>query len=156
MSKSKKTVDSDVKMIARNKRARFDYELIERFEAGLCLRGSEVKMLRAGKATIAEAYVKIRDGEAWLVGANIPEYPNASYNNHETDRPRKLLLHSRQIRKLHSATKEKGLTVVPLALYLRGSRFKLEIGLGKGKKHHDKRETLKKKQSGREMARGRY
>ncbi len=156
MSKTKKTGDPGVKMIARNKRARFDYELMERFEAGLCLTGSEVKMLRAGKATIAEAYVKIREGEAWLVGANIPEYPNASYNNHETDRSRKLLLHSKQIKRLFAATREKGLTVIPLALYLRGSLFKLEIGLGKGKKHHDKRESLKQQQSSREMARGRY
>lgn len=156
MSKRKKASDPSLKVIARNKRARFDYELIERFEAGIALTGSEVKMLRAGKATIAEAYVRIKNGEAWLIGANIPEYPNASYNNHETDRPRKLLLHKAQLKKLHSATKEKGLTIVPLQLYLRGSRFKLEIGLGRGKKTHDKRQSLKKKQASRDMARGKY
>lgn len=139
------------KTIARNRKAKFEYEILDTYEAGLSLRGSEVKSLRAGKGTIAEAYVRLIDGEAWLVGANISPYPQASYNNHEPDRPRKLLLSRQELRRLKKATREKGLTIVPLQLYFKGPWVKLEIALARGRKLHDKRQYLKKKQDRRDM-----
>jgi SsrA-binding protein len=139
------------KTIARNRRARFEYELLEEYEAGLALLGTEVKSLRAGKASIAEAYVRIRDGEAWLLGANIPLYPQAHQTNHEPARPRKLLLGRQELRKIERSTRDRGLTVVPLELYFKGSWVKLAIAVGRGRKSHDKREYLKKKEDRREM-----
>jgi len=143
------------KMVARNKRARFEYDVLEEFEAGLSLVGSEVKSLRAGKASIAEAYIRLKSGEAWLVGATIQPYAQASYNNHATDRSRKLLLHRSELRKLERATREKGLTAVPLALYFKGARAKLTLALARGRKLHDKREYLKKRDARRDMDRNR-
>lgn len=134
-----------IRVIARNKRAKYDYELTDKFEAGLELLGSEVKSLRAGKASIVEAYVRLRGGEAWLVQANIPELKQASYNNHDPVRSRKLLLKKNELRKLKRLTTEKGLTLVPTTLFFKGAWVKLEFAVGKGKKRHDKRETLKKK-----------
>lgn len=145
--------DDFKKVIARNRRAKFEYEYLEVFEAGLSLLGSEVKSLRAGKGTIAEAYVRMKKGEAWLIGANFSPYAQASYNNHETDRPRKLLLNQRELKTLSRVTKDRGLTIVPLELYFKGPWVKLEIALGRGRKQHDKREYLKKKQDRREMNR---
>ena len=139
------------KIVARNRRAKFEYEILDTYEAGLSLRGSEVKSLRAGKGSIAEAYIRLIDGEAWLVGANISPYPQASYNNHEPDRPRKLLLKRRELRRLDRATRSKGLTVIPLQLYFKGPWVKLEIALARGRKLHDKRQYLKKKQDRRDM-----
>jgi SsrA-binding protein len=142
------------KVVADNRKARFNYQIGETFEAGIALTGSEVKSLRAGKATIADSYADARDGEIWLVNANIPEYQQAGHFNHAPKRPRKLLLHQRQINRLAGAVHREGMTIVPLKLYFneRG-RAKLEIALAKGKKLHDKRETLKKRSWEREKGR---
>ncbi|MED5370461.1 MAG: SsrA-binding protein SmpB [Myxococcota bacterium] len=153
MAKKKKSPKDDRRFVARNKRARHDYEILETFEAGLELRGSEVKTLRGGKGTIAEAHIRLVDGEAWLLNANVPEYPQASYNNHEPSRKRRLLLKKTELRRLQRASTEKGLAIVPLALYFKGSWIKLELALGRGKKLFDKRETLKQKQTKRETDR---
>jgi SsrA-binding protein len=143
------------KLVADNRRARYDYELGESFEAGLALTGTEVKSLRAGKATIAESYAHVdRAGEAWLVNANIPEYAAGNRFNHEPKRPRKLLLKSREIAKLARGVEREGMTIVPLRLYFNArGRAKLQIALGRGKKLHDKRETEKKRDWGREKGR---
>ena len=143
------------KVVADNRKARFNYEIGDRFEAGIVLTGSEVKSLRAGKATIAESYADAKGGEIWLINANIPEYKQAGpYNNHAPKRPRKLLLHQRQINRLAGAVDREGMTVVPLKLYFNEKgRAKLEIALAKGKKLHDKRETLKKRSWERERGR---
>jgi SsrA-binding protein len=142
------------KVVAENRKARFNYEIGETFEAGIVLTGSEVKSLRAGKATIAEAYADARDGEIWLVNSNIPEYLQASRFNHPPKRPRKLLLHEREINKLAGAVEREGMTIVPLKLYFneRG-RAKVELALGRGKKLHDKRATEKKRSWDRERGR---
>src|SRR4051812_9645161 len=142
------------KVVADNRRARFNYEIGETFEAGIVLTGSEVKSLRAGKATIGESYADSRGGEMWLINSNIPEYQQAGRFNHLPKRPRKLLLHQRQINKLAGAVERDGMTVVPLKLYFneRG-RAKVEIALARGKKLHDKRETLKKRSWDRERGR---
>jgi SsrA-binding protein len=142
------------KVVAANRKARFNYEIGETYEAGIVLTGSEVKSLRAGKATIAESYADARGGEIWLINANIPEYLQAARFNHLPKRPRKLLLHQRQINKLAGAVDRDGMTIVPLRLYFneRG-RAKIEIALGRGKKLHDKRETLKKRSWERERGR---
>jgi SsrA-binding protein len=142
------------KVVADNRKARFNYEIGETFEAGIALTGTEVKSLRSGKATIAEAYADARDGEIWLVNANIPEYLQASRFNHAPKRPRKLLLHLRQINRLAGAVEREGMTIVPLKLYFneRG-RAKIEIALARGKKLHDKRETEKKRTWQREKGR---
>jgi SsrA-binding protein len=142
------------KVVAENRKARFNYEIGETYEAGIVLTGSEVKSLRAGKATIAESYADSRAGELWLVNANIPEYLQASRFNHLPKRPRKLLLHEREINKLAGAVEREGMTIVPLKLYFneRG-RLKVQIALGRGKKLHDKRETDKKRSWERERGR---
>ena len=142
------------KVVAANRRARFNYEIGETYEAGIVLTGSEVKSLRAGKATIAESYADARGGEIWLINATIPEYLQAARFNHAPKRPRKLLLHQRQINKLAGAVDRDGMTIVPLRLYFNDrGRAKIEIALGRGKKLHDKRETLKKRSWERERGR---
>jgi SsrA-binding protein len=142
------------KVVADNRKARFNYEIGEHFEAGVALTGSEVKSLRAGKATIAESYADARDGEIWLVNSNIPEYLQAHRFNHAPKRPRKLLLHKRQIERLAGAVEREGMTIVPLKLYFNEKgRAKVEIALARGKKLHDKRETLKKRSWERDRAR---
>jgi SsrA-binding protein len=143
-----------IKVIADNRKARFNYEIGEVFEAGIMLTGTEVKSLRTGKATIAESYADARAGEIWLINSNIPEYLQASRFNHEPKRRRKLLLHKNQVNKLAAAVDREGMTLVPLRLYFneRG-RAKLELALGRGKKLHDKRETLKKRSWDRERGR---
>jgi SsrA-binding protein len=143
-----------IKIVADNRKARFNYEIGEVFEAGIMLTGTEVKSLRTGKATIAESYADARNGEIWLINSNIPEYLQASRFNHEPKRRRKLLLHKKQVNKLAGAVEREGMTLVPLRLYFneRG-RAKLEIALGRGKKLHDKRETLKKRSWDRERGR---
>lgn len=143
-----------LKIVADNRKARFNYEIGETFEAGLALTGSEVKSLRAGKATIAESYADARNGEVWLVNSNIPEYLQANRDNHAPKRPRKLLLHKRQIGKLIGAVERQGYTVVPLKVYFNDrGRAKVEIALARGKKLHDKRDTLKKRSWDRERSR---
>jgi SsrA-binding protein len=142
------------KIVAENRKARFNYEIGEVFEAGIALSGTEVKSLRGGKATIAESYADTRDGEIWLINANIPEYLQANRYNHLPKRPRKLLLHRRQINKLAGAIEREGMTLVPLKLYFNDKgRAKIEIALARGKKLHDKRETEKKRSWQREKGR---
>ena len=136
-----------------NRRARFNYEITETVEAGISLVGTEVKSIREGKANIQEAYGDIRDGEAYLVGAHISPYDQGNRFNHEPLRDRKLLLHAREIKRLSGKVAEKGLTLVPMRLYLKGRRIKLELGVGKGKKLHDKREDIRKKDQEREARR---
>jgi SsrA-binding protein len=142
------------KIIAENRKARFNYEIGEVVEAGIALTGTEVKSLRQGKATIAESYADARGGEIWLVNSNIPEYLQASRFNHAPKRPRKLLLHRRQIDKLAAAVDREGMTIVPLKMFFNEKgRAKIEIALGRGKKLHDKRETEKKRSWDRERGR---
>jgi SsrA-binding protein len=142
------------RVVAQNRRARFNYHLEETFEAGVALTGSEVKSLRAGKATIAESYADARGGEIWLINANIPEYVQAGRFNHAPKRLRKLLLHRRQINKLIGAVEREGMTLVPLRLYFNArGRAKVELALARGKKLHDKRETEKKRSWERERGR---
>ena len=147
--------DPNFKIVADNRRARYNYEIGEKFEAGIALTGTEVKSLRTGKATIAESYAGVdRAGEMWLYNANIPEYAAGNRFNHEPKRPRKLLLKGREISKLAQGVEREGMTVVPLRLYFnpRG-RAKIEIALAKGKQMHDKRETEKKRDWAREKGR---
>src|SRR5437660_1475012 len=142
------------KVVADNRKARFNYEIGDRFEAGIALTGTEVKSLRVGKATIAESYADARRGEIWLLNANIPEYLQASRFNHVPKRPRKLLLHKREIARLIGAVEREGMTLVPLKLYFNGKgRAKVELALARGKKLHDKRETEKKRSWERERGR---
>lgn len=138
------------KMIARNKKAFHDYNIEDRFEAGIVLTGTEVKALRMGRASLVDGWVEMDGGEAWLHGANIPEYAQGTWNNHAPKRKRKLLLHKQELAKLFQRTREKGFTIVPLELYFLGGRAKVEIALARGKAEYDKRETLKRKQADRE------
>ena len=149
-----KKAEPKLKVAAENRRARFNFAIGESFEAGIMLTGTEIKSLRNGKATIAESYADAKGGEIWLVNSNIPEYLQANRNNHTPKRPRKLLLHKRQIEKLIGAVEREGMTIVPLKIYFnpRG-RAKVEIALAKGKKLHDKRETEKKRDWARERGR---
>lgn len=149
-----KPVERRNKIAAENRKARFHYEIGEVFEAGIALTGTEVKSLRGGKATIAESYADARGGEIWLINANIPEYAQASRFNHAPKRPRKLLLHRRQINRLAGAVEREGMTLVPLRLYFNDKgRAKIEIALARGKKLHDKRETERKRSWDRERGR---
>jgi len=141
-----------IKTIATNRRARHDYHISETLEAGVSLVGSEVKSLRDGKASLQDAYAYVRSEEVYLMGVHIPPYPQAALQNHEPTRARKLLLHKSEIRKLIGKTAEKGLTLVPLRMYFKGNKVKVEIGVAKGKKHYDKRESIATREAEREMA----
>lgn len=141
------------KVIARNKKATHEYHVLETFEAGVVLAGPEVKSVRAGKVSLAEAFARVENGEVWLHGLHISPYEPASRWNADPIRPRKLLLQRRQIRKLIGATQEQGFTLVPLDLYIRAGYVKLTLALARGKKLYDKREALKRKESQREMER---
>ncbi len=142
------------RLIARNRRAFFNYEILEKIEAGIALRGSEVKSLRDGKLQLGDAYAAFKDGELYLRNAHIAEYKQASYNNHEPARARKLLLHRRELKKLRRRLEEKGLTLVPLAVYFNARGLvKVELGLGRGKKLYDKRQSIAKREAKRDMAR---
>jgi SsrA-binding protein len=141
------------KFIAQNKKARHEYHIEGTYEAGLVLTGTEVKSLRAGRASLVDGFAVIRDGEAWLQNVHIPEYTEGTWNNHTPRRERKLLLHREEILRLIGKTKETGLTLVPLALYFKDGRAKVEIALARGKKLHDKRQALAEKQANREAAR---
>jgi SsrA-binding protein len=143
-----------IKLVADNRKARFNYEILDTLEAGIVLTGTEVKSLRAGKSTIADAYAAEHGGELYLYNAYIPEYLQANQFNHETRRPRKLLVHRRQVNKLAGAVQREGMTVVPLKLYFNDKgRAKVELGLAKGKKLHDKREAEKERTWNRDKAR---
>ena len=146
--------EEGIRVVADNRRARFDYEIIDTFEAGIELVGPEVKSLREGRANIGESYATVKDGELYLVNAYVPEYRQANRFNHETRRSRKLLLHRRQIDKLAGGVLREGLTIVPLRIYFnKRGRAKVGIALAKGKKLHDKRETIKERSWERERAR---
>jgi SsrA-binding protein len=141
------------KLIVDNRRARHDYHLSDRLEAGVVLAGTEVKALREGKATLQQAYAEVRDGEAWLIGLHIPEYGQGNRANHDPDRPRKLLLHRREIDRLHGVVREKGLTLVPTRLYFKDGRVKAEIAVGRGKELRDKRRTIADRDAKRQLER---
>jgi SsrA-binding protein len=142
------------KIVSDNRQARFLYEILETYEAGIELKGTEVKSIREGKANLRDGYALIRNGEAWLINVHISPYSMTSqYFNHEPLRTRKLLLHKQEIRKLLGKVQQKGLTLVPLKMYLKKGRVKLSIGLGRGKKLHDKRDDLKQRQDKRDMER---
>jgi SsrA-binding protein len=146
-----------IKIITRNKRASFDYQLLEKFEAGISLVGTEVKVLRLGKASINEANVAIdAQGEAWVFNMNIPHYEFGNVNNHEEARKRKLLLHKKEIAELFDGVKTQGMTIIPTSLYFKEGNVKLEIALAKGKKLHDKRQDQAKKDVQRKLQRGEY
>ena len=143
------------KLVASNKRARYDYFIEEVYEAGIVLSGTEVKALREGKASLNDSYAVVDGGEVWLENAFIPEFSQGSWTNHATRRRRKLLLGKKEIAKLAGASRESGYTLVPISLYFKDGYAKIELGLGKGKKEYDKRETLKQKDAAREMDRAR-
>src|SRR5438093_5769756 len=143
------------KLIVDNRRARHDYHLLDRVEAGLVLTGTEVKALRDGKATLQQAYADVRDGEAWLVGLHVPEYGQGNRQNHEPDRPRKLLLHRREIDRLYAQVREKGFTLVPTRLYFKDGRVKAEIAVARGKELRDKRRAIADREAKRQMEIGR-
>ncbi len=157
MSKKKKTPEKTLganeRLIAENRKARHKYQVLETLECGVMLVGSEVKSLRDGKLSLDESYGRIRDGELWLVNSNIAEYVQANRMNHDPTRPRKLLIHRREIQKFAGQAKEKGLTLVPLKMYFKQGRAKVLLGLCRGKKQHDKREDMKKADSQRQIAR---
>ncbi len=142
------------KIVAENRRARFEYFIDETFEAGIALQGTEVKALRGGEGSIAESYAEVKNHQVFLVNSNIPEYSHGNRQNHEPKRPRKLLLHEREITKMHSAVERQGMTLIPLMVYFNSQgRAKIELALAKGKKLHDKRETIKARDWKRDAAR---
>lgn len=154
MARPKPSTFDKQKTVAENRRARFDYAIEDKFEAGLALQGTEVKALRAGEATIKESYAEVRDGEVWLINANIPEYSHGNRQNHEPRRPRKLLLHAREIDRLFGAVERKGMTLVPMSIYFnKAGRAKVELALAKGKQAHDKRQSIKERDWKRDKAR---
>jgi SsrA-binding protein len=138
------------KMVAQNRKARHDYHVEDTFEAGLVLTGTEVKSLRAGRASLVDGFAEVRDQEVWLTGVHIPEYTQGTWTNHEPRRPRKLLLHRREIDRIDARVRERGLTLVPLSLYFKDGRAKVEIALARGKKAYDKRQAIAKREADRE------
>jgi SsrA-binding protein len=148
-----KAAGDGVHVVARNRKARFEYDLIEKVEAGIVLTGTEVKSLRNGKASLEEAYAGIDRGEVWLYGCDIPEYLQANRMNHKPKRPRKLLLHHNEINKLSAKSGERGLTLVPLSVYFKKGIAKVELCVARGRKQYDKREALKKQDAKRDMDR---
>jgi SsrA-binding protein len=145
--------DRGEKLIAENRKARHQYHLLERLEAGLALTGTEVKSLREGRATLQRSYADVKDGELWLVGANIATYDRGSIGQHDPERPRKLLVHRRQLDSLTAQVQERGLTLVPLRLYFKNGRAKVELALARGKDVRDKRRDLAKRDADRDMER---
>ncbi len=143
------------KVVARNRKAQFEYFLLEHFEAGIALQGSEIKSIRAGQMSLQEAYIDINDAhrEAWLMGAHIAPYDPASRFNHDPIRPRRLLLHKQEIRELWEAVRQKGVTIVPVKIYLKDGRAKVDLAIARGKKLYDKRQEIAKRDAEREMAR---
>jgi len=142
-----------IKIVARNRKAKFEYQLGDTFEAGLELRGTEIKSIRAGQVSLSEAYIRTNGKQAWLVGAHIAPYEQASVFNHEPDRERRLLLHKKEIKTLWDGIRIKGMTIVPTILYLKNGRAKVEIALAKGKRQYDKRQDIKKRDMDREVHR---
>lgn len=154
MARPKPETFDKQKVVADNRRARFDYAVEDKFEAGIQLQGTEVKSLRAGEGSIAESYAEIRDGQAWLINANIPEFSHGNRFNHEPKRPRKLLLHQREIERLTGAVERKGMTLVPLSVYFNSrGKAKVELALAKGRQTKDKRDYIKDRDWQRDKAR---
>lgn len=154
MARPKPPTFDKQKVVAENRRARFEYSIEQVFEAGLALTGTEVKSLRFGEGSIAESYADVQNGGVWLINANIPEFSHGNRFNHEAKRPRKLLLHEREINKMHGAVAREGMTLVPLSVYFNArGRAKVELALAKGRKAHDKREAIKERDWKREAAR---
>jgi len=155
MGKKKQAEKSDPnsRTIARNRKARHEYDILDELECGIVLQGSEVKSIRNNKISLDEAYARIRDGEVWLMAANIAEYPQATVMNHEPTRPRKLLMNKREIRKFAESADQQGLTLIPLTVYLKQGKVKVKIAIARGRKLHDKRDKLKQKADKREMNR---
>lgn len=143
-----------IKTIVSNRKARYEFEILDRVEAGIVLLGTEVKSVRAGQVSLQESYAQARNGELWLEGCTIQPYAHGNINNHEPTRARKLLLHRKELEKLVSRVEEKGLTLVPMSIYFKGSNLKVELGLARGKKIYDKRETTKEREADRRMRRG--
>jgi SsrA-binding protein len=141
------------KQIADNRRARYDYHLLERVEAGIVLTGTEVKSLRDGRVTLGQAYAEIRDGEAWIYGMSIATYEKGGLANHEPDRPRKLLLHRKEIDSIYGMVREKGLTIVPTRMYFKNGRVKVELAVARGKERQDKRRDIAEREAKRSMER---
>ncbi len=146
---------SPIKLIAENRKARHDYTIVDQYEAGLVLTGTEVQSLRLGKANLKDSYAKVKDGEVWLYQMHISPYPFAYYNNHEPLRVRKLLLHKREILRLYAKANEQGHTLVPLKLYFKAGKAKITLALAKGKREFDKRETIRERDQRRELDRAR-
>jgi len=144
---------AEFKQVAANRKAFHDYEIVEKIEAGISLLGTEIKSIRAGGASIREAYARPQNGEMWLYGAHIAPYGAGGYVNHEPTRPRRLLLHRAQIREWAAAMAEKGLTIVPLTMYLKDGRVKIELGLARGRKQYDKRQAIARREADRDMQR---
>ena len=142
-----------IKIVARNRKARHEYFLFDTYEAGIVLQGSEIKSIRAGQISIKEAYVRVDEEEAWLLDTHIAPYKQASRFGHKPTRPRKLLLHKKEIRRLWDEVRRKGVTIIPTRVYLKGGRAKVEIAVAKGKKHYDKRQAIAKRDAQREMDR---
>ena len=154
MPRPKPTAFDKRKIVAENRRARFEYTIEQVMEAGIALTGTEVKSLRFGEGSIAESYAEVNGEEVWLVNANVPEFSHGNRYNHEPKRPRKLLLHAREISKLHGAVAREGMTLVPLSVYFNGQgRAKVELALAKGRKAHDKREAIREREWKREAGR---
>ena len=153
MAKGDKTQRDGTVNICRNRRATHDYEILDKIECGVVLVGTEVKSLRAGYGNLEDAYARVDDGEVWLIGAEIPEYEFGNRLNHKPKRPRKLLLHRREIDRFAGKASDKGLTLVPLRMYFKDGRAKVELAVGKGKQTHDKRESLKKTDAKRQIDR---
>ena len=143
----------EIKVVSTNKKARFEFFILETYEAGLVLKGTEIKSVRSGQISLQEAYVRTNGAEIWLIGAHIAPYEHASAFQHDPKRDRKLLMHKKEIRKLYDEVRIKGMTLVPIRVYLKGGRAKLEIGLAKGKKQYDKRESIKERDVERESSR---
>ena len=141
------------KVVATNRKAGFEYFLFERFEAGLALKGSEIKSIRVGQISLAESYIRVDENQAWLIEAHVAPYIQANRFNHDPKRPRRLLLHRKEIREMWDAVRQKGVTIVPVRVYLKNSRAKIEIAIAKGKKLHDKREAIARRDAEREMDR---
>lgn len=144
---------AEIKQVAGNRKALHDYEIVARIEAGISLTGTEIKSIRAGGAHIREAYARPLDGELWLYGAHIATYAAGSYQNHEPTRPRRLLLHKKEIREWSRSIAERGLSIVPLNLYLKDGTAKVELGLGKGRREYDKRQAIARRDAERNMQR---
>ena len=153
MARNDKTSEDEIKDVCRNRRALHEYDILDRLECGLVLTGTEVKSLREGQASLEDAYAKIEGGEVWLIGSDIPEYAMGNRMNHKPKRTRKLLLHRREIARFAGKASQRGFTLVPVRMYFKNGRAKVELAVAKGKQLHDKRQSLKKKDADREIRR---